>query len=112
MGCIWKQLDFFFNTVGIHKGKNLELKSLNNGELFTKSELDRKLNFCSFTKMSELPKGTKPIKALSNGSIVTCYYYNDGETLHWFRPNPNYKNIFQPLTTEDHIAHRRIYGLY
>lgn len=65
-----------------------------------------------FWSLDDLPEDAKPIKALSNGSIVTCYFTNDGETIRIYRPNPNAKNVYRPLSIEDHIAHRRIYGCY
>ena len=65
-----------------------------------------------FWKLSDLPAGAKPIKALSNGQIVTCYYHNDGKKIHFLRPNPNAKEIYHPLNIEEHIQHVRIYGLY
>lgn len=95
-----------------------------------------------FWKISELPNDAKPIKALSNGSIVTCYFTNDGETIRMYRPNPNateenknryrtieeyesavkngihYPNslefdaVYKPLSIEQHIAHTKIYGTY
>lgn len=35
-----------------------------------------------FWKLSDIPDDAKPFKALSNGSIVDCYFLNDGETIH------------------------------
>ena len=65
-----------------------------------------------FWKLSDLPKGVKPFKALSNGSIVTCYFLNDGEEITIYRPNPNAKEVYKPLEIKEHIAHRNIYGTY
>ncbi len=56
-----------------------------------------------FWKLSDIPAGAKPFKALSNGSIVDCYFLNDGETIHIYRPNPNAKEVYKPLTLEEHI---------
>lgn len=66
----------------------------------------------SFWNLSEIPSGAKPIKALSNGSFVTCYFLNDGKIVHWYRPNPNSKNVYKPMTLQQHIRHREVYGLY
>lgn len=66
----------------------------------------------SFWMMADIPEGAKPIKALSNGSIVTCYYVTDSDTVTIYRPNPNAHVVYHPLTIEQHIAHRQIYGLY
>lgn len=65
-----------------------------------------------FWAMDELPSGVKPIRALSNGSIVTCYYLTEADTVTIYRPNPNAHAVYHPLTLPQHIAHREIYGLY
>ena len=65
-----------------------------------------------FWSLDEIPEGAKPIKALSNGSIVTCYFTNDGETIRIYRPNPNATRVYSPLSIQDHISHNRIYGRY
>lgn len=65
-----------------------------------------------FWSLEDIPAEAKPIKALSNGSIVTCYFTNDGETITFYRPNPNAHGVYHPLPIADHIAHRRIYGCY
>ena len=56
-----------------------------------------------FWKLSDIPDDAKPFKAPSNGSIVDCYFLNDGETIHIYRPNPNAKEVYKPLSLEDHI---------
>lgn len=67
-----------------------------------------------FWDLSNLPKNRKPIKGLSNGSIVTCYFSKDSRSkkITWYRPNPNAKNVYKPLEIEEHIAHQKIYGSY
>lgn len=65
-----------------------------------------------FATVEQLPEGAKPIKALSNGSIVTCYFINDGKTIWIYRPNPNAHDVYKPMDLSDHLAHRRIYGSY
>lgn len=35
--------------------------------------------------------------------IVDCYFLNDGETIHIYRPNPNAKEVYKPLSLKDHI---------
>lgn len=66
---------------------------------------------CLFTKKDQLPKGAKAIKALSNGSIVKCYYLRQNDELLFFRPNPNYKEIYKPLSLKKHIRHTLKYGV-
>ena len=65
-----------------------------------------------FTNKKQLPKGAKSIKALSNGSIVKCYYFRDGANLLFYRPNPNYKNIYKPLSLKKHIAYTSKNGTF
>lgn len=67
-----------------------------------------------FWKITELPNRAKPIKALSNGSIVTCYYFKNykDNTITIYRPNPNAKEVYKPLNIEEHIQHKNIYGCY
>lgn len=108
-----EQLDFFANTVGFtytaESWRETELCGIWR-EYRISHRIDREHKY--FWSLDELPEGAKPIKALSNGSIVTCYFTNDGETIKFYRPNPNAHNVYHPLSIEDHIAHRRIYGIY
>ena len=54
----------------------------------------------------------KPIKALSNGSIVDCYFINDGERVKFYRCNPNAKNFYHPLPLAEHIKYQQEFGSY
>lgn len=65
-----------------------------------------------FWKLDEIPKNAKKIKALSNGHIVDCYYTKINNTITLYRPNPNAKEIYKPLSIEDHIAYKKIYGTF
>lgn len=108
-----EQLNAFLDTLGVNVGQMLEQRKSDLSGVYTRYELSHKINGDGhFTNLDELPKGAKPIKALSNGSIVTCYYRNDGETVTIYRPNPNKKDIYDPLSTEEHIKHVKAYGLY
>ncbi len=106
-----EQLDFFLRTLGISRKLEEEREAFWGGQ-YQAYSLDRKLADRLFWRLDELPAEAKPIKALSNGSIVTCYYYNDGETVTLYRPNPNAKEIYHPLTIEQHIKHQQVYGSY
>lgn len=57
-----------------------------------------------FWKLSDIPENVKPFKGLSNGSIVDCYFLNDGKTIHIYRPNPNAKEVYKPLSIKEHIS--------
>lgn len=64
-----------------------------------------------FWKKEEVPNEAKPIRLLSNGSIVTGYILNDGEVLHIYRPNPNAKEVYNPLTIEERIKYEKENGV-
>lgn len=66
----------------------------------------------NFKNMNELHKDVEPIIALSNGEMVQCYYFNDGKTIIFFRPNPNDKDIYKPLELKEYIEHAKKYGDY
>ncbi len=65
-----------------------------------------------FWSLEDIPKNAKPIKALSNGSLVTCYFINDGKTITFYRPNPNAKTLYIPTEINEHINHQKEYGCY
>lgn len=103
------QLDYMSKTLGFNYTMTEERESEDFG-VYRRYKLDRRFRDAGFCRTEELPKDARPIKALSNGSIVTCYYTNDGETVTIYRPNPNYKDIYKPLPIDQHISHTRIYG--
>ena len=109
-----EQLDFFAQTLGFtytaESWRETEFCGI--WREYKLSHRIEKGGFGGFWSLEEIPEGAKPIKALSNGCIVTCYFTNDGETIRFYRPNPNAHRFYHPLSVEDHIAHRRIYGLY
>ena len=63
-----------------------------------------------FNKVEDLPRDAKAFTGLSNGNLVTCYLKNDGKTLKIYRPNPNCKEVYKPLSIEDHISFCRENG--
>ena len=103
----WEQLHFFEKTIGF---RTCYLVMENGIARFSLNREFREEKY--FRKLSEVPNEAKPIKALSNGSIVTCYFLNDGKIIHWYRPNPNSKNVYKPMTLQQHIRHCEVYGLY
>lgn len=108
-----EQLDFFAQTLGFTYTLEKEEPSELYGT-YREYTLSHLINFREngFWKLKDLPQGAKPIKALSNGSIVTCYFTNDGNTITIHRPNPNAKEVYKPLPIDQHIAHKQIYGSY
>lgn len=108
-----EQFEFFRKTLGF-KIKLLEVVNEATEKEIKIYISNYKIIDTHFWNIEELPKRTKPIKALSNGSIVTCYYcknYKDN-TITIYRPNPNAKDIYKPLELEQHIKHKQIYGTY
>lgn len=108
------QLQFLADTLGFTYELRKE-EVWHSGGIYREYSMSHKINSpCNggFWKREDIPAEAKPIKALSNGSIVTCYFTNDGETIRIYRPNPNAKDVYKPLTTEQHITHCRIYGTY
>ena len=95
----------FLKLAGLHI--NLEEETnCEQGGIYKRWSIDCELdNHNSFKDVKQLPKRAVPFTGLSNGSLVTCYLYNDGTTLHIYRPNPNYKEVYKPLSLEEHIAH-------
>ena len=81
----------------------------NNGRIikYLKEELIEE----SFITKKQIPAGAKKIKALSNGSIVSCYFLRSGNKIIFYRPNPNYKRIYRPLEISKHITHVLKYGV-
>lgn len=67
----------------------------------------------SFFTLAELPEGVQPIKALSNGSIVTCYHRIVADRIEIYRPNPNAApDVYDPLPISEHIGHVLRFGNY
>lgn len=54
-----------------------------------------------FTKMEDLPEGAKPIKGYSNGSMCTCYAVTREHDIEFYRPNPNYKEVYDAMKHEE-----------
>ena len=109
-----QQFDAFADAVGIRDMQRLEyIEDPYDDSVYQKFALNiNAIEEYSFWNTEELPDGAKAIQALSNGSIVTCYYLNDGTTLKWYRPNPNNRDVYKPLPLDQHISHVRLYGLY
>ena len=111
-----EQLETFLDMLGVEYSY---LKTLNEGDseneikvyLTNYTILDSRL---SFWKLEDLPKNATKFKALSNGSIVDCYFkkFNKAKTIYIYRPNPNAKGIYKPLSLEKHIAFKKLYGTY
>ncbi len=60
-----------------------------------------------FWTPEEVPGGATPFRGLVNGAYVTCYYADVGGVRTIFTPNPNAKNVYDPLPLERHIESSR-----
>ena len=140
-----KQLDLFAKTLGFTYELVEEEPFLSdNTNIYRRYEMSHTIKKAArgFWKREDVPTDAKPIIALSNGSLVTCYFVNDGKNITIYRPNPNataenknryktreeyekavsnrvyYPNslefdaVYNPLTLDEHIAHCKIYGTY
>ena len=108
-----EQLDFFAKLLGFTYEKVEERKSVFKGGKYRAYKMSH--NICDhkyFWNITEVPADAKPIKALSNGNVVTCYFHNDGDKIYFFRPNPNSKEVYNPLELNEQITFRKVYGNY
>ena len=110
------QLDMFARTLGFTYELVEDRKWRNTNTIYREYKMSKNIyepfGFGGFWKLEDLPQNVKPIKALSNGSIVTCYYRTLDNKIEFFRPNPNAKEVYNPLNIDLHIAHKKIYGSY
>ncbi len=140
-----KQLDYFAERLGFSYWL-VEEKPLLGDEtnILRRYDMSHEIKdyHRAFWKREDVPKEAQPIKALSNGSIVTCYFVNDGKTITFYRPNPNatqenknryktqseydeavarriyypnsleFEAVYDPLPLNEHISHQKSYGTY
>ena len=64
----------------------------------------------SFWHMEEIPAHAKAYKGLCNGSIVDCYYVHTGAGAKVFKPNPNAKEVYKPLSLEEQLQFKAMKG--
>ena len=106
-----EQLDEFARMMGFAYTQRKSETSRRFG-WYREYDLDRKFkDWYGFNRLDQLPEGAKPFLGLSNGSVVTCYFTNDGETITIYRPNPNAHEVYQPLPLEEHIKHQMRFGI-
>lgn len=70
-------------------------------EDFARYHLSHDFDEKYFWKMEKLPEGVKPIYAMCNGSMVQCYFRTMEHDVEFYRPNPNAKNVYIPLSFEE-----------
>lgn len=108
-----RQLDAFAETIGFSYRLDEE-RTWFNGGVYRGFTMDKAIHDWDFHfwKLEDLPEDAKPILALSNGHIVTCYFRTTEDAIEFYRPNPNAKEIYKPLSLSEHIAYRALYGSY
>ena len=79
------------------------------GKVFTYI-IDAEIIETSFWDSTDIPVGANKFKGLSNGSYVDCYYVHTDNGSIIFRPNPNAKEVYKPLTLQEHLAYSRVNG--
>lgn len=107
----FEQLELFASTLGFTY-ELFEEKEHSEYIVYRYFKMSHNIASELFRKLEEIPINAKPIISLSNGSLVTCYYLNDGEKITIYRPNPNDKDIYKPLEISEHISHIKTYGSY
>lgn len=66
-----------------------------------------------FYSREQVPADAKPMKLLSNGSIVDGYTLRDGDVINIYRPNPNAdKSVYNPLPTPEHIDYQNKHFIF
>lgn len=90
--------------------KNASKKARENAQMWLDNHFK---DICQAYSISQenLSKATK-FKCLSNGLIVDGYFLNDGQRVKIYRCNPNARDFYKPLTTEEHINFVRTYGSF
>lgn len=83
-----------------NEGQDLTLGTLTGPEIVEKF----------FYDVSEIPKGSISYTGLCNGGLVTCYASQSPEKTTIFRPNPNAKNVYNPLPLKAQIAFSKEMG--
>ncbi|WP_422404507.1 hypothetical protein [Mammaliicoccus sp. JADD-157] len=72
----------------------IDYNYINENEYTVFYENDILIQDNSFCSLDEIPNDCEKIMALSNGAIVECYFINKDNILKFYRPNPNYKDIY------------------
>ncbi len=66
-----------------------------------------------FWHRDEVPANAKPMKLLSNGSIVDGYTLREGDIIYIYRPNPNADpSVYNPLPLKEHIEYQNKHYIF
>ena len=108
-----EQLEDFLNFFNIEfTGIHHEVEYETTGKIYfynlSKNIKTYKQYFWNLEQLKEFSNGAelKKVKGLSNGSIVDCYAeINDNEVVI-YRPNPNAKEVYNPMEFEKELNYR------
>lgn len=98
-----QEFEDFLNVTGLTFEISDTKKSGSNGLFEYLTFSHNIIETTNFWKREDIPKEATKIKGYSNGSVVDCYFLKDDESLVIYRPNPNAKNVYQPLEIKEHI---------
>lgn len=97
-----EKLKEFMDFAGLELGELTEEKSMGRCGMFRSWRVDGMIEEHGFGDINVIPENAKPFTGLSNGSLVTCYLLKDSDILKIYRPNPNYKDVYKPLSISEH----------
>jgi len=74
--------------------------------------LNKQIEDRYFWRLSDIPDLDECIsyQDLCNGGLVTCYSHAAEDTVTIYRPNPNAKQVYNPLPLKAHTEYQRVYG--
>ena len=104
-----KGFNQFLEIANIKLNEPRIIESEKHGKLYSYL-IDSEIDEILFWELEEVPKEAKKFKGLSNGSYVDCYYIHTENGAKIFRPNPNAKEVYKPLSLDEHIKYSKING--
>ncbi|PHE64233.1 hypothetical protein COF68_05155 [Bacillus toyonensis] len=96
-----EQFERWCKLVGVEL--SLPRPKYHKGVLYYTYEFKQEFFEYEFTNLKEIPHEAVKCKGLSYGNIVTCYVWVTGSKTIIYRPNSFFKDIFQPLSAEEHV---------
>lgn len=103
-----EQLDKWCKSVGVLLGESTE--EYRHGNFVKTYNVNQQFDEKYFSNKKDLPSNVVPHKGVVMGSIVTCYVLIEGNITTIYRPEPSMKEVFNPLTAEEHVKFVRENG--
>ena len=66
------------------------------GRMIISAMYDKQINDHYFYNLEDVPQTAIKTIALCNGSYVDCYAADHGDSIDFYRPNPNAKSVYIP----------------